>query len=191
MSVLSPRVSLSSSLPFVLLTVLAAPVANGANPGASLDEGAPNVTCRMTTTFPDGSTFAEPCWMMVLPAGQDAMAPRGMIRFVEVNNGTRAFNLNFFPPKEIKVNTPYTATTDPRGGFLNGLVQPASPHELCRMNKEFSSKATITFTAVGTTSAEYHGTLQAYPACYRNLDAPQEALVPGGQAGSGTTKVVF
>jgi hypothetical protein len=186
-----PTISLSSCLPFVLFAFSFAHGASGADPGTALDGGAPNVTCKMTTTFPDGSTFAEPCWMTVLPAGQEMMAPKGMIRFRQVNNRTQAFNLNFFPPKEIKANIPYTASTDPKGGFLNGIVQPASAHELCRMNREFPSKATITFTAVGATSADYHGTLQAYPACYLNLDGAQETLIPSGQARSGTTKVVF
>jgi hypothetical protein len=145
----------------------------------------------MTTTFPDGATFSEPCVMTILPAGQNSLAPKGSVRFLDSQNRSNVFSLNFFPPKQIKTNVPYTLTTDVNGSFLNGIVQQTSPRELCRMNKEFPSKATVTFTAVGATGPDYHGTLQAYPACYLNLGAPGQTLVPGGQARGGTTMIVF
>ena len=59
------------------------------------------------------------------------------------------------------------------------------------MTKEFPTTGTLTFTAVGATGSQYHGTLQVYPACYVNLGTPQQTLVPGGQVGGGTTMVVF
>ena len=59
------------------------------------------------------------------------------------------------------------------------------------MNKNFSSKATITFTAVGTTDADYHGNLQVYPACYRDMGTLQQSVVPSGQVGAGTIQIVF
>jgi hypothetical protein len=172
-------------LVFVLFNVLFAQSASGAN------DATPNAACKLTATFPDGFTFAESCLMTILPAGQDARAPKGMMQFLDVDRKNQVFSLNFFPPKEIKVKVPYTVTTDTMDSFLNGIVQPASAHEMCRMTKKFASTGTITFTAVGTTAAGYHGTLQVYPACYVNLGTAQQTLVPGGKVGGGTVMIVF
>jgi hypothetical protein len=159
---------------------------------ASAADGAiPNAACKLTTTFPDGAKFADPCLMTILPAGQDAMAPKGWIKFFDTNKQDQVFSLNFFPPKEIKVKVPYTVTTDTKESFLNGIVQPAAAHELCRMTSKFPSTGTITFTAVGTTAADYHGTLQVYPACYVNLGTPQQTLVPSGKVGGGSMVITF
>ncbi len=145
----------------------------------------------MTTTFPDHSTFAEPCLATIVLPGEDLLAPKGWIKFRDVNDQTQVFSLNFFPPKEIKANIAYPVTTETAESFLNGIVQPASSHELCRMTKKFPTTGTVTFTAVGATGSQYHGTLQVYPACYVNLGSPQQALVPGGQVGGGSTMVAF
>ena len=150
-----------------------------------------NDACKMTTTFPDHSTFAEPCVATILLAGEDSLAAKGWIKFRDINDKTQVFSLNFFPPKVIKANVAYPVTTDTMDSFLNGIVQPAGAHQLCRMTKKFPTTGTVTFTAVGTTGSQYHGTLQVYPACYVNLGTPQSVLVPGGQVGGGTTMVVF
>jgi hypothetical protein len=180
--------------PFLLLLLLNAffdDGASGSNLPANGDGATSSDTCKMTTTFPDQSTFAEPCLATIVLAGEDSLAPKGWIKFRDVNDRTQVFSLNFFPPKEIRVNTAYTVTTDSMDSFLNGIVQPASAHELCRMTKKFPTTGTVTFTAVGATGSQYHGTLQVYPACYLNLGTPQQALVPGGQVGGGSTMVVF
>jgi hypothetical protein len=176
---------------FLLLNVLFMAGASGATPGADLDASTANMTCKMTTTFPDRSTFAEPCLMTIVAAGENSMAPKGWVQFLDVNKQVQIFSLNFFPPRQIKADIPYTVTTDNRESFLNGIVQPTSAHQLCRMTKKFSSTGIITFTAVGRASADYHGTLQVYPACYVNLGTPQQTLVPSGKVGGGTTLVVF
>ena len=178
-------------LQFVVLSALFNLGASGSNLAANLDGATSNDTCKMTTTFPDHSTFAEPCVATILLPGEDSTAPKGWIKFRDVNDKTQVFSLNFFPPKEIKANTAYTVTTDTADSFLNGIVQPASAHELCRMTKKFPTTGTVTFTAVGSAGSHYHGTLQVYPACYVNLGTPQQTLVPGGQVGGGTTMVVF
>jgi len=151
----------------------------------------PNTTCKMTATFPDGSTFGEACLMQIQPAGQNSFNAQGWIEFTDTQDRSNVFSLNFFPPKDIKTNVSYTVTTDRNEGYLNGIVQPVGAHEACHMNKNFSSKATITFTAVGATDAEYHGRLQVYPACYRDMGTPQQSVVPSEQVGAGTILIVF
>jgi hypothetical protein len=148
-------------------------------------------TCKMTTTFPDHSTFAEACLVTIVLPGQETLAPKGWVKFRDVDDRTEVFSLNFFPPKAIKANVPYAITTDTMESFLNGIVQPPQAHELCRMTKKFPTSGTVTFTAVGTTGAAFHGSVQVYPACYVNLGTPQQTLVPGGQVGGGTTLIVF
>jgi hypothetical protein len=165
--------------------------ASGSNLPANGDGATSSNTCKMTTTFPDHSTFAEPCVAAILLAGEDMLAPKGWIKFRDVDDRTQVFSLNFFPPREIKANIAYTVSTDTADSFLNGIVQPPAAHELCRMTKKFPTTGTVTFTAVGATGSQYHGTLQVYPACYVNLGSPQQALVPGGQVGGGSTMVVF
>jgi hypothetical protein len=180
--------------PFLLLLLLNAFFdhgASGSNLPANGDGTTSSSTCKMTTTFPDHSTFAEPCLVTIVLAGEDLLAPKGWIKFRDVNDRTQVFSLNFFPPKEIKANIAYPVTTETAESFLNGIVQPASSHELCRMTKKFPTTGTLTFTAVGATGSQYHGTLQVYPACYVNLGTPQQTLVPGGQVGGGSTMVVF
>jgi hypothetical protein len=180
--------------PFLILLLLNAffdDAASGSNPPANGDGATSSDTCKMTTTFPDHSTFAEPCVAAILLAGEDMLAPKGWIKFRDVDDRTQVFSLNFFPPREIKANIAYTVSTDTADSFLNGIVQPPAAHELCRMTKKFPTTGTVTFTAVGATSSQYHGTLQVYPACYVNLGTPQQALVPGGQVGGGATMVVF
>jgi hypothetical protein len=174
-----------------LFDLLLSAAAGGAAPGADLEGGTPNTTCKMTTKFPDGSVFTTACMMTILAAGQDSVAPKGSVQFVDTNRQKQSFTLSFFPPRQIKPNVPYTLTTDNMESFLSGTVQQTSAHELCRMNKKFSSSGTVTFTAVGATSADYHGSVQVYPACYMNLGTPQESLVPSGKTGGGTTTVVF
>jgi hypothetical protein len=153
--------------------------------------GATNTTCKMTTTFPDGSRFVDACVMRILPAGQDSNAPKGSVQFLDATRRNQVFSLNFYPPKQIKPNVPYTLTTDSMDSFLNGIVQQTSAHQLCRMNKRYATSGTVTFTAVGAAPADYHGTVQVYPACYVRLGTPQESLVPGGPSGGGATTVTF
>ena len=184
-------IAVSSLRPLLLFVLLNAFINHGAAESTNDKGVTSNGTCRLTTTFPDHSTFAAPCVAMILLRGQDSMAPKGWIEFRDANNETDAFSINFFPPIEIKTNTAYTVTTDTPDSFLNGIVQPASAHQLCRMTKKFPTTGTVTFTAVGTAGSQYHGTLQVYPACYLNLGTPQQSLVPGGQVGGGTTMVVF
>jgi len=182
MKALSARTSIGRLILLPLMTLFA----HGAN-GATT----PNAACKMTATFPDGSKFGEACLMTILPAGQNSFNAKGWIRFMDTQNRSNVFSLNFFPPKDIKTNVSYTVTTDRNEGYLNGIVQPAGAHEACHMNKNFSSRATITFTAVGTTDADYHGKLQVYPACYRDMGTPQQSVVPSGQVGAGTILIVF
>jgi hypothetical protein len=158
--------------------------------GADLEGGTPNTTCKMTTKFPDGSPYSTSCVMTILAAGQNSFAPKGSVQFVDTRQQKQTFTLSFFPPKQIKPNVPYTLSTDSLESFLSGTVQQTSAHELCRMNKKFSSTGTVTFTSVGANSADYHGSVQLYPACYLNLGTPQETLVPSGKTG-GTVMVVF
>jgi hypothetical protein len=183
--------SLRPFLLFLLVSALFNLGASGSSLAANADGAASNDACKMTTTFPDHSTFAEPCVATILLAGEDSTAPKGWIKFRDVNDRTQVFSLNFYPPKEIKANVAYTVTTDTADSFLNGIVQPPSAHEICRMTKKFPTTGTVTFTAVGTAGSQYHGTLQVYPACYVNVGTPQQALVAGGQVGGGTTMVVF
>jgi hypothetical protein len=175
----------------LLLSALFGQGAGGSNLAADIDGGTSNDSCKMTTTFPDHSTFAEPCVAAILLAGEDSLAPRGWIKFRDINDKTQVFSLNFYPPKEIKPNVAYTVTTETPESFLNGIVQPPAAHEICRMTKKFPTTGTVTFTVVGKTGSQYHGTLQVYPACYVNVGTPQQALVAGGQVGGGTTMVVF
>jgi hypothetical protein len=164
-----------------------------ASRGAAADAPAKPLTsnCKMKTTFPDKSVFSDPCYVTILPAGQNQLAPKGMIQFMDAGHQVQVFSLNFFPPKEIKVTVPYALTTDTMESFLNGIVQPAGAHQLCRMTKKFPSTGTVTFTAVGKTDADFHGTIQIYPACYVNLGTPQQTLLPSGRVGGGTTEIVF
>jgi hypothetical protein len=178
-------------LQFLLLSALFNLGASGSNLAADVGGAPSNDTCKMTTTFPDHSTFADACVATILLPGEDSTAPKGWIKFRDVNDKTQVFSLNFFPPKEIKANVAYTVTTDTADSFLNGIVQPPAAHEICRMTKKFPTTGTVTFTAVGAAGSQYHGTLQVYPACYVNVGTPQQTLVPGGQVGGGTTMVVF
>jgi len=182
MKALSPRTLIGR----LLLLHLMALSAHGANADTT-----PNTTCKMTATFPDGTKFVEPCLMTILLAGQMNFNKKGWIRFRDTQNRSEVFSLNFFPPQEIKINASYTVTTDREAGYLNGIVQPAGAHEACHMNENFSSKAMIAFTAVGATDADYHGKLQVYPACYRDMGTPQQSVVPSGQVGAGTILIVF
>ncbi len=195
-----PRISFTTALVAILFVAMWAHGGSRAPLRANdLQEEPPNNNCKMTTAFPDGSKFAEPCVMTVLPAGQVKQAPKGWVEFLSATEKAQVFSLNFFPPKEIKARVPYTVTTEIVTGaasgleadFLNGIVQPPGARELCRMNKKFLSKGTITFTVVGKTNADYHGALEVYPACYVNLGTPQEKLIPSGGVGGGKTIVEF
>lgn len=184
-------IAVPSLRPLLLFVLLNAFINHGAAESTNDKGVTSNGTCRLTTTFPDHSTFAAPCVARILPRGQDSMAPKGWIEFRDANSETEAFSMNFFPPAEIKANIAYPVTTDTADSFLNGIVQPTSAHELCRMTKKYPTTGTITFTAVGTVGSQYHGTLQVYPACYVNLGTSQQTLVPGGQVGGASTMVVF
>lgn len=190
----SRTIAVLSMRPFLLFLLLDAffnQSASGANFTTNSDGSTSSNACKMTTTFPDKSNFAEPCVATILLAGEDMLAPKGWIKFRDVDDRTQVFSLNFFPPREIKANIAYTVTTDTAESFLNGIVQPPAAKELCRMTKKFPTLGTVTFTAVGTSGSQYHGTLQVYPACYVNLGTPQQTLVPGGQVGGGSTMVAF
>lgn len=173
----------------VLAAALLACVANA--PAADAITTPPPITCKMTAKFPDKSTFTEPCLVSVVLAGQEMTRPKGWIEFLDPQRRDHVFNVTFFPPNPIKVGVTYTVTTDTIDSFLNGIVQPADVHQLCRMNKKFLTTGTVLFTAVGSTAAEYHGSLQLSPACYLNLGTPQQSLVPGGKPESGAATVDF
>jgi hypothetical protein len=183
-----PVFSVGSMLLGVVLGVLPVHGAAGSPLGI---EPMTSDTCKMTTTFPDHSTFAEACLVTIVLPGKDRLTPRGGVQLLDAGKRAEVFNMNFFLPKAIKANVPYPITTDTMESFLNGIVQPPQAHELCRMTKKFPTSGTVTFTAVGTTGAAFHGTVQVYPACYVNLGTPQQTLVPGGQVGGGTTLIVF
>ncbi|HXA35645.1 MAG TPA: hypothetical protein VNW26_04880 [Steroidobacteraceae bacterium] len=157
----------------------------GADPAASSD------ACKMTTTFPDHTTFAEACVATIVLPGEDRLAPRGGVQLLDAGKRAEVFNMNFFLPKEIKPNVTYAISTDSTESFLHGIVQPPAAHELCRMTKTFPTNGTVTFTAVGATGAALHGAVQVYPACFVNLGTPEQTLVPGGQVGGGKTMIVF
>jgi len=175
-----------------LVVVLGALSMGGAT-GSPLatDPTASTDACKMTTTFPDHTTFAEACVVTIVLPGENPLTPRGWVQLLDVGKRAEVFSVNFFPPKEIKANVPYAITTDNMESFLNGIVQPPAAHELCRMTKKFPTNGTVTFTAVGTTGAALHGAVQVYPACYVNLGTPQQTLVHGGQVGGGKTMIVF
>lgn len=152
---------------------------------------APAAACQMKTTFPDHASFEDTCLVTVVLPGQVPLAPKGWIKFLDSNEKTQVFSLNFYPPAQLKPHTPYIVTTDNVDSFLSGIVQPGNAQEQCRMTKKFPTSGTVTFSAVGTTAAELHGTVVVYPACYLNFGTPQQTLVPGGQQGGASTTVVF
>src|SRR6202790_5851489 len=81
----------------LLLSALFSQGAGGSSLAADIDGGTSNDSCKMTTTFPDQSTFAEPCVATILLAGEDSTAPKGWIKFRDVNDRTQVFSLNFYP----------------------------------------------------------------------------------------------
>src|SRR6266849_4646258 len=90
-----PRISFSAALLTILITAFWAHGGSRAHlRGNDLqEEEPPNSNCKMTTTFPDGSKFADDCLMTILPAGQDKQAPKGSVQFLDVNAKARAFSL--------------------------------------------------------------------------------------------------
>ena len=51
---------------------------------------------------------AEACLVTIVLPGQETLAPKGWVKFRDVDDRTEVFSLNIFPPKEIKANVPFT-----------------------------------------------------------------------------------
>lgn len=165
--------------------------AGAATPSGLPQTDPPGTQCQVAANFPDGTSWKTACLVSVIPPRAGPATPRGMVRILEANHKDHLFSLSFFPPDPIKPGTTYPLNTDRTGTFLNVLVQPDPGKELCRMNREFPSQGTVVFTAVGTASAQYHGTLELFPTCSIYQATPQQRMVPGGSVGGGKTTVTF
>jgi hypothetical protein len=155
------------------------------------DDNPPSRHCQVAATFPDGTSWNGPCLISIIRAGEMMLAPRGVVRILDPDRHDEVLSISFYPPKEIKANVPYPLLTNEREGFLMGLIQPLPGQENCHMNHQYPSKGTVTFTAVGTTSVQFHGTLEAFPTCTIYQGTPQSRMVPGGTSGGGNTVVTF
>jgi hypothetical protein len=72
-----PMFSVGSMLLGVVLGVLPMRGAAAAPPGT---DPTTSDTCKMTTTFPDHSTFAEACLVTIVLPGQETLAPKGWVK---------------------------------------------------------------------------------------------------------------